>query len=98
MSVVVLNNQCVLDLAVQVYGTAAAALHFAIANGISVTDDLTPGTIYQTPEHENAVPEVVNYLASKDIKPATALTEADLFNANPEGIDYMTIGTDFIVG
>ena len=97
MNITVLHNQSVLDLAVQVYGTADAAFHLAKANEISVTEMLVPGTILDTPEFEDAVPEVVNFFMAKNIKPATALTAEDLFNANPEGIDYMIIGTDFIV-
>lgn len=91
----VLHNQSLLDLAIQHTGTAENAFALALANGLSLTDDLTAGESLQLTAYgiqQNK--EVLNYYQSKNIQPATAITAAV---EQPHGISYWAIGIDFIV-
>lgn len=91
----VLHNQSLLDLAIQHTGTAENAFAMALANGLSLTDDLTAGESLQLTAYgiqQNK--EVLNYYQSKNIQPATAITAAV---EQPHGISYWAIGIDFIV-
>lgn len=96
MNVIVGAYQTLIDLAIQERGTVKAVFEMAVLNGISITDDLIPGNTidYDVPTVDI---EMLAFYTSKQYKPATALDAAALFNANPSGIDYMIIGTDFIV-
>jgi len=73
MGVIVLSGQSVLDIAIQTTGSAESALQIAIANGISVTDDLPVGA-------EVALVPVINkpaydYYQNRRLFPATANKE-----------------------
>ena len=74
MEIRVLNNQSLLDIALQVSGSAEATYDVALENGISITDDLMPGQVLKF----TGVPvnkKVVNYYAVNNIKPATGIFE-----------------------
>ena len=69
----VLQGQSIFDIAIQELGSDEGAFDLAVLNGISVTDELTPG-------QELALPAIVNkaiasYYANKGIKPATVDNE-----------------------
>ena len=68
-----LQGQSIIDIAIQELGSAEGAFALAVMNGISITDDLTPG-------QELALPAVVNksiasYYQNKGIQPASAYSE-----------------------
>jgi hypothetical protein len=93
-TVKVLQGQSIFDIAIQELGSAEGAFDLAVLNGISITDELTPG-------QELALPTVVNkqiasYYANKGLKPATALTLTNM-PAALGGIDYWAIETAFMV-
>lgn len=68
----------------------------ALVNGLSVTDDLTPGQSLELVGESNK--DVVNYYTARNLAPATALTTDDqLIAAELEGISYWAINVDFIV-
>lgn len=94
--VTVQPKQSLVDIAIQTRGTVKAVFELAVLNGYSVTDDLVPGAILET-EVETEDVEIAAFYKKHQLKPATALRAEDVFNANPTGIDYMIIGTDFIV-
>lgn len=88
---VIKERQTITDLAVQYAGDASAAPDIALANGLSITSDVMPGT-------EIIIPNVVNQevvLFFKINKQAPAM-KTDKAN-KPGGIGYMQMGTDFKV-
>ena len=97
--ITVLNNQSLLDIAVQYTGTIENAFKIAVANGLSLTDDLEPGAQLIIPADAEMNNDVVSYFSAKGIQPATGLTENDLLIAQTvqRGIGYMQIGKTFKV-
>jgi len=80
MKIVVLNNQTLLDIAIQEYGTIESVFELAIANDLSITDELATGTILLIPEFSTLTnepiitnKEILNYYKKNKIKPATAM-------------------------
>ncbi|WP_407512763.1 hypothetical protein [Elizabethkingia miricola] len=92
MAVTVLHNQSLLDIAIQATGKAENAIFIAIANKISITDDLEPGTELLIPEVSEDL-DVKNYYRAKNVHPATAMKTAGI--NYPEGINYWEIENDF---
>lgn len=70
MKVVVLQRQTLADIALEVYGDLSGAPGIALENGISITDDLVPGTVLFCPDvvYDNYLQ---NYVRKNGIKPAT---------------------------
>lgn len=68
----VLENQSLFDIAIQECGSAEAAYDIAKLNGLSVTDELTPGQELNIPTPENR--NIASYYRQRNIKPATAST------------------------
>ncbi|OBS13385.1 hypothetical protein ATE49_13150 [Elizabethkingia miricola] len=94
MAVTVLHNQSLLDIAIKATGKAENAIFIAIANNISITDDLEPGSELIIPEMEWDA-DVKNYYAAKKLEPATAIRDKDI--NYPEGINYWEIEKNFKV-
>ena len=96
--VTVLHNQSLFDISIRYTGTIENAFKIAVANGLSLTDELEPGAQLIIPEVEMNN-DVVNYFSAKGIQPATGLTENDLLIAQTvqRGIGYMQIGKTFKV-
>lgn len=94
MKTTVLSNQSLLDVTLKATGDASNALKFAIANGISITDVLDPGSgLNKADSQDNA--DVKNYYNAKAIQPATD-TKTDIIQYNA-GIDFWEIENDFII-
>jgi hypothetical protein len=91
MTVTVLSNQSLLDIAVQVSGTVEAAFALAVDNEISVTDKLAPGDVITTGQPQNR--DIADYYKNKNLKPATWMDESQ----NIGGIGYMNINGNFMV-
>ena len=86
MKITVLNNQSLLDIAIMVSGSAEAAYNIALENGISITDDLMPGQVFQfTGTVMNK--RVVDYCSANNIKPATGYKEEN-YRFFDETFDY----------
>ncbi|MEH6405772.1 MAG: hypothetical protein V7767_00680 [Leeuwenhoekiella sp.] len=83
MTVTTLNNQSLADLTVQEYGQLDKAVLFAFENGISLTEDLTPGQDLVV-AGETESPDIVRYYQSNGVKPATGLTEGEQLTAAGE--------------
>ncbi len=73
--VTVLNNQTLIDIAIQTTGKAENYLQIAMANNLVPTDKIAPGTILVIPEEIEKDEQIVNYYKANNIQPATALTE-----------------------
>ena len=97
MKIVALNNQTLLDIAIQEYGTVEAVFELALANDISVHAEMQVGMKYDIPNSTKNI-EILNYYQKQQIKPSTDITkqnEADLIQL--DGIGYMAIGSTFII-
>ncbi|TPG41997.1 hypothetical protein [Flavobacterium pectinovorum] len=92
------ENQNIFDLSLQEYGSIEKVFDiledndkFNITEDISVYNDLKIG-------REAFKKDIVEYYNSRNLKPATALTEEEEFLLdNFSGIDYMIIEDDFII-
>ncbi len=94
---IAIQNQTLLDLAIQECGSVAAAFELAVANGMSLTDDLTPGQNISIPETvENGDTQVLSYVQKNNVRPASADFESSAAQTL-QGIDYWIIGVDFKV-
>ena len=71
MTVTVQPRQTLSDIAVQVYGTVAAVVAIAEANGIGVTDDLPDGLELECPD-EVYDTYMQSYVRTRKIEPASA--------------------------
>ena len=84
------EGQSLLDIALQHTGSAETALDIALANGISLSDNLETGATLTLPDTQGNKPMAQYYTVNK-IMPATSL-ETEI-----GGINYMGIEIDFIV-
>lgn len=91
------SRQSLLDIAVQECGTFEAAWELAERNGLALTDELTTGAVIDYLPEQVASKQVVDRLAARRIRPATAATKEDAATAPWGGIGYMGIDVDFIV-
>ena len=71
----VIQNQSLLDLAIQGYGTIATMVQLAFDNGLSVTDELPPGFVLELPPYEGANAEIADFFKKKGIVPATEINQ-----------------------
>lgn len=99
MTAIVLHNQSLLDIAIQHTGSVANVFLIAQANGLAVSDEITPGTDLIIPDTVVLDTDIKTYYTSRAIQPATALTTIIDDNTEPslEGIGYWIIGDDNIV-
>jgi hypothetical protein len=89
--VTALQNQSLLDIAVQMAGSVEAIFDLAVANDLSVTDNPETGR-----ELIEALPvnrDITAYYASRNIRPATAVVWTD----EGEGIEFWAVEIDFVV-
>ncbi|MCD8081865.1 MAG: hypothetical protein LUF04_16160 [Bacteroides sp.] len=94
MQVTALNNQSLLDIAVQEFGTLEAVYDLAERNDLAITSDLEPGQALDY--HPDGVDsKIVAYLAANGVRPATAITENDRKLVPYGGMGYMGIEIDF---
>ncbi len=75
MNITVLNNQSLLDIAIQTTGKAENFLQIAMVNNLVPTAPIAPGTILNIPAEIEKDDAIVNYYKANNIVPATALTE-----------------------
>ena len=87
MKINVLPLQSLLDIAIQHTGAVENTFALAVANGLSLTDDLPAGAEIKLPDSVNKDSDVLNYYT------VIMLPEAERL----EGIGYWVIQTDFKV-
>ena len=91
------EGQSLYDVAAAVYGDASLAIDLAIGNNLSVTQKLSPGQKIAIVEGKITA-NVLQVYKSASIIPATAESHGDeTTSPQPGGINYMQIGTSFIV-
>lgn len=94
--ITILHNQSLLDIAIQHTGAVENTFALAVANGLSLTDDLPAGAEIKLPDSVNKDNDVLNYYTARRLQPATAvilLSEEERL----EGIGYWAISVDFKV-
>lgn len=96
--ITVLHNQSLLDISIQYTGTVENCFKIAVANGLCITDDLTPGQELIIPNDVKIDKEILNYYQSKEIQPATAYPLSVGQEIEEQGgIGHMQIGSTFKV-
>ena len=96
MKINVLPLQSLLDIAIQHTGAVESVFAIAVANGLSLTDDLPAGTEIKIPDSVNKDSDVLNYYTAKRLQPATAVILPPE-EERLEGIGYWAIRVDFKV-
>lgn len=96
MQKTVLHNQSFADFALHHCGKLESLFDLSISNGVSITEEITPGTLLEVQDTVDKADDIVSFYKLKNIKPASSFVGSTLPNI-PTGIDYMIIGTDFIV-
>lgn len=86
-----LKHQELTDFTTQRCGTLSSLFEVAQLNGLSITDDVAPGTMLK---QNVAEPAVVRFFTNKRIDIVNLPKPKDV---KPGGIGYMQIGNDFIV-
>ena len=92
----VLSQQSIFDIAIQSLGTAEAAFELALENDIALTKILTTGEPLVLSQASGSK-QVAEYYKTKQLKPATGVTDEQFREILGEGIDFMGIEIDFIV-
>ena len=96
--VTVLHNQSLFDIAIRYTGTIENAFKIAVANGLSLTDNLEPGAQLIIPADVEMNNDVVSYFESKGIQPATGFDfNSEDITPELEGISYWILNKNFIV-
>lgn len=91
------HNQSLLDFAIQHSGNLASVLDYAFLNGLSISDDLTPGAKLSVPENTVKDIDIVNYYNNKRIIPALGFASSSMGNQG-KGIGFMKIKSTFKIG
>lgn len=78
MKLKVLPNQTLVDIAMQVYGSAEGVIRLATENGLSVTDDLKAGQPLTYSTDSEKEKKVTEYYSSRSIHPATAFLHPEI--------------------
>lgn len=96
-SVTVKHNQRLIDIALQELGDTERVFELAQLNGISITDELQPGTVLQVPTADNSKTGIVRVLTQGGKAPASADNETEDPILPPGGIGFMQLENNFIV-
>lgn len=98
MTITVLHNQSLLDLALQHTGTIESIFEFAEANALNITDDVVAGRTLVLSAETFTNKDILSYYTAKKLQPATAFTKADeeVFK-RLEGISIWAINLDFAI-
>lgn len=93
MKITVADRQSLWDIALQTCGSIEAVFELAEANGLAVTDALTPGQVIAYSPDSIRNKQVVQHYANHRVIPSTAIAEESTIL--PEGIEYWNIELDF---
>jgi hypothetical protein len=93
--ITVLENQNIMDIVLQEYGSPAALVGFCLDNAIHPDDDVEPGQEVIIDENRIVRPQIVQYLKERGIAIATGIVEDDVIVSG--GIGEMVIGSSFII-
>ena len=90
-------KQSLFDIAMEHAGSSEAAWDIAVANQLSITDDLTVGETLAVPMVKNQ--RIVTFFQAIKHSPATAISTDEINNllGVGEGIEFWAIEYDFVV-
>lgn len=91
----ILEGQSLLDASIQACGSVEGLFSLALANGISITEELPPGRLLEAPSPIDK--DIVDYFSTKGIYPVTAITQAQEQEIYQEGIEFWAIEEDFVI-
>ena len=98
MTLTVLHNQSLLDLALQHTGTVESVFELATANTLSITDEVAAGKTLALPAEAFTNKDILTYYTAKNLQPVTAFSQEDEEVAKrQEGISIWAINLDFVV-
>lgn len=97
MTITILHNQSLLDIAIQYTGDAQNAFLIAKENSLSVSAYLVPGFELVIPQGMPFNRNILEYYQAKDIKPATGVEIDEEGGEELEGIGYWIINKNFKV-
>jgi len=99
MKIIVIEDQSLVDIALQEHGKALVGFELALLNGFSLTDDLFPGQKLEKAESLLANTDTANYFRGKgQMISCGSRVSAGNLPIKPVGIGAMIIENDFIVG
>lgn len=75
MQVTALNNQSLLDIAIQATGKAENLIKIAMENNLVPSDLIAPGTILTIPSAVEFDTDILRFYEANGVLPATALDE-----------------------
>lgn len=75
MTVTALNNQTLVDIAIQATGKAENYLKIAVANDLVPSEPIAPGTVLTIPDTVETDEAIVRYYSANAVTPATQLTD-----------------------
>ena len=98
MTITVLHNQSLLDLALQHTGTIESVFELAGANALNITNDVVAGKTLILPAEAFTNKDILAYYTAKNLQPATAFSKEDeqVFE-RLEGISIWAINLDFVI-
>ena len=98
MTITVLHNQSLLDLALQHTGTIESVFEFAEANTLNITYDVQACKTLVLPAEAFTNKDILGYYTAKNLQPATAFSKEDeqVFE-RLEGISIWAINLDFVI-
>lgn len=95
MTIIVLPNQSLLDVAIQYTGSVENAFNIAFVNGYSVSDYIATGSALIIPDDIKPDKDVLSFYKRNQIAPATDMN-VDVIEIKPlEGIGYWEIENNF---
>ncbi|MGP1500746.1 MAG: hypothetical protein ACTTJM_03060 [Bergeyella cardium] len=96
MQITALHNQSTLDVCLQHTGSIEGVFELAMANSLSLTDELQVGTVLQLPKGIAQDRDILSYYTAKSLQPACGITPAEQrMMEKIEGISYWVVGYDF---
>lgn len=96
-SLTIIQNQSLLDVAVEQLGSVDRAFDIALLNGLEISADLFPGQELFLPEVLSADKDVAFYFANKKVATSQTFAQTEELSPILEGIGYMEIEYDFTV-
>lgn len=97
-NVITIENQQLIDIALQELGDVERVFELALLNGIGVTNLLTAGTVIKVPDYDKRKSGIVQVFSDESRAPASASGDEQEANTIPPGgIGYMQIGNTFRV-
>ena len=77
MKVNAVNNQSLIDIAIQSSGALEGVVALALENGMSITDELAYGDQLEIPDYLDPAREIIDHFLGHNIVPVTALSAAE---------------------